>query len=398
MNSNKFIEINTDRLDYLLNIYGISRSDLLNKISFNLKKKKVESEIFGNQISIANLKKTDKIFGKGLYFYTDPCVPSQDEKASIFFRKNDFNVDLNFADRWRINKIEDEVKSLQSIMSLSGYKIKRSLKTYKLQNNPFDVAIEVRKKIQIEKSVDDKEFLNQFISQLAQQNIVVYEFIEQHNLKNKTNFEGLYLKPNIIAIKRQQYALKKEIFTLAHELGHYLLNKEEIDQNAYENQVINPSLKQFENWCNHFAFYFLVGEEAKNLFQYFAKQQDIANPTILDLSQNRKISRLAIYTHLLYSEKISQDIYIQLKSSLADEYKKNTLVRKQQNENRKQLAKEQGNKLSGGVAKPINSPLVKDIYRHAYLNGTVEEIDVLNQFKPNKQQIANDYFDKLIYG
>ncbi|MFX4971243.1 ImmA/IrrE family metallo-endopeptidase, partial [Acinetobacter baumannii] len=66
--------------------------------------------------------------------------------------------------------------------------------------------------------------MKNFISKFAENNILVFEFIETHNKKEKANINGFYLTPNVIVLKRNQKSFSREIFTLAHELGHYLLN------------------------------------------------------------------------------------------------------------------------------------------------------------------------------
>ena len=52
--------------------------------------------------------------------------------------------------------------------------------------------------------------------------LFVFEYIETWNKKEKTNIDGFYLKPNVIVLKHHKH-YKREIFTLAHELGHCLL-------------------------------------------------------------------------------------------------------------------------------------------------------------------------------
>ena len=67
-------------------------------------------------------------------------------------------------------------------------------------------------------------------------------------------------------LKRQQQALRREIFTLAHELGHYLLNEEEVESLDFADMYGNSGNK-VENWCNEFAFYFLAGRYANTIHQ-----------------------------------------------------------------------------------------------------------------------------------
>ena len=91
------IEYNISRLQYLLNLYKISVDDLLSMISDGLKKPIAMVDIFSKEINLSHLKRIDKIFNKGLHFYLDPKAPESSKEASIFFRKQDFNSELNIA-------------------------------------------------------------------------------------------------------------------------------------------------------------------------------------------------------------------------------------------------------------------------------------------------------------
>lgn len=104
-----------------------------------------------------------------------------------------------------------------------------------------------------------KEFLRALISKFAEKNILVFEFVETWNKKEKANIDGFYLAPNVIVLKRHQSSFRREIFTLIHELGHYLLNEEEIEELDISN-FANNKLSDIERWCNDFAYYFLVGD------------------------------------------------------------------------------------------------------------------------------------------
>ena len=88
---------------------------------------------------------------------------------------------------------------------------------------------------------------------MATKNIMVFEFIETWNKKEKANIDGFYLKPNLIVLKRHQ-SFSREIFTLAHELGHYLLDEEEIEEINYS--VYNKNFHQLKDGVMilHFSF------------------------------------------------------------------------------------------------------------------------------------------------
>ena len=198
--------------------------------------------------------------------------------------------------------------------------------------------------IPIKRDAADKNFLKYFIQKLADVDVLVYEFVEHHNLKRKTVWEGMFLRPNAIAIKRQQKALKREIFTLAHEFAHYLLNLEDIDDDP-----LRKSQADVEKWCNDFAFYFIVGEERKNLLELLKGDPSISNKKVLELSNQLHISRLAIYTHFVAHGEIQENLYEKLCSDLhqaeESELKQRGLTEK---------AKDK--KLGGRAPKPIYPP------------------------------------------
>src|SRR5690606_25411780 len=101
------------------------------------------------------------------------------------------------------------------------------------------------------------------IAAMAAKNVLVFELVETWN-QEKTNVEGLFLKPNVIVLKRHQNALRREIFTLAHEFGHYLLGQEEVEELPLE-VLAQKNLTDVERWCNDLAFHFLAGDHARVL-------------------------------------------------------------------------------------------------------------------------------------
>lgn len=391
---NETIEINQERLQYLLDIYGVSKVDILTSLNIKRKKKLTAFDVFNDNIKLSILKQIDKLFfGKGLSFYTNPQQPSRDKNASLFFRKTNFKNDLTQADRWRVNLIQSEIDKLRAIQKLSDYKITRILPTYTIDSAPEAIARQIRRELGINfRPRKDKDFLKSFIFSLAENDILVTEFVEAHNLKKKTTWEGMFLSPNIIAIKRQQNAFKREIFTLAHELGHYLLEYEEIDNDILASPQ-NES-QYLEHWCNDFAFYFLLGDYAQESLQW-RKSFDIEDSRIKELSQICHISPLAIYTHLAIQKTISWDDYEEIKRALKKDFEE----RQRQEKERKELERLRNSKSKGGgTPQPIHTPLEQNIYRHAYFKGVIEEIDILNYFKPNKQQIRSGFIDKILYG
>jgi Zn-dependent peptidase ImmA (M78 family) len=208
-----------------------------------------------------------------------------------------------------VNAFEDLKHSLSAISKLSDFTIKRKIKTYTIQSDAKQVAGELREKLYPGFYSNRRDFLKEWISKLAEFNILVFEFVETWNKKEKANIDGFYLKPNMIVLKRHQ-AFTREIFTLAHELGHYLLDEEEVE--SVDDQNINlRDENRIETWCNQFAFHFLAGEysETLNELEQTGPQNDYHRETIENISRQTHLSRLALYTHLLFNNQISHTNY-----------------------------------------------------------------------------------------
>lgn len=266
--------------------------------------------------------------------------------------------------------MEARIQSLSALSILSSYTIIKETKSYSLNDNARDVANKIREVFYPKgKKKNDRDFLKELIRLFAKQNIFVFEFIEQHNVLNKTSLNGVFISPHYIILKRQQLSFKREIFTLAHELGHYLLQKEEIDQILFENKKLN----EVESWCNKFASYFLIGEKLDILEGLDFSDKD----AVMKFSSEFHISRLALLTHLAVNSKISWEDYKKAKTDIDEEYKKDQERKKQ----KKQEDKENGIKQGGASSKPIFSPLEKSIYSNAYFEGVIGEYELLSHFK-----------------
>ena len=368
------LEINVNRIEYLQKLFGLNCEDFLERINEGLKKPLTKECIFNKQIKISHLKKVDKIFGKGLSFYTDPAKLPQNKSSSIFFRKNDFNSKLEFGDRKLVHKIECRISSLSALSTLSNYKIKRKMKEHSLNDKPREIAEQIRKQLLPKQKIKyDRDFLKELIGRASEHNILVLEFVETWNKKDKTNLNGFFIAPHYIVVKRQQGSLKREIFTLAHELGHYLLNKEEIDNVRFD-VFMN---KEVEKWCNEFAFAFLVGDAKLNAIK---SMKSIDSSELKKISQSLHVSRLALFTYLFMNKRISSNRYSQLKKQLDAEYKR----KKEEQEQKKKQNESSGIKSQGRAPKPIFSPLEKDIYASAYFEGVCDEYRVLSHFKTKR--------------
>lgn len=371
-----------------MSLYGMTKHDLLSKISVGLKNQILENEIFNNEIKLSHLKRVDKIFNKGLSYYIDPKNLTKSKEESIFFRKDNFNAELNLGAIQIVNKFEEEKIAFSTLAKLSDFKFKRVVSVFKVSDNPNDVALEIRKILYPDFHQEKRDFLKSFINKLAENNILVFEFVETHNKKEKANINGFYLAPNVIVLKRNQKSLRKEIFTLAHELAHYLLNEEEIDDNISDDTLDYHNLNKIERWCNDFAYYFLAGDFNKSILNL-----NIANSTndyhhdlIENISKHTHLSSISLYTRLLLNGKISAVNYKKISEELFDSIRNWELKEKQRLEIEKQKALEEGRKQQGSVPKPIISPLYLKTIQNALNVGLINEVEFCKKLsiKPEK--------------
>ena len=366
------IEQNISRLKYLLSLYKMTVDDLLVLINEGLKTKLSKEDIFSNEVNLNILKRIDKIFNKGLHFYLDPKSPEVSQDASIFFRKSEFGTDLNIGAKKIVNQFEEFKISLSAISKLAELDIKRTLPVFRINHDPKLVAKQIRKDLYPEFNSNPKEFLRGLISTFAENNILVFEFVETWNKKEKANIDGFFLTPNVIVLKRQQASFRREIFTLIHELGHYLLNEEEIEQLDIFN-FGNNKLSAIERWCNDFAYYFLAGEfnRAFENIETADSNNDYHFELIGNISRKTHLSQIALFTKLLYQRKISQYAYNNIKADFDEQYR----IRQEELEKQKELDKILGKKNEGRAPKPMNSPLLISTIQTAFYEGVINEYD-----------------------
>lgn len=377
------VEQNIQRLKYLLSLLKMSVDELLPIISVGLKTPISKEQIFAANIEIGHLKRIDKVFNKGIHYYLDPKSPDISKDASIFFRKNKFDVDLNLGARKIVNHFEEFKISLSAIAELSDIKFERQLPIYKISNSPKNVANEIRQVIGPEFKDKSKEYLTELINKLAEKNILVFEFVETWNKKDKANIDGFFLKPNVIVLKRYQISFKREIFTLAHELGHYLLDEEEIDKIEYDD-LANQNLSKIENWCNDFAYYFLSGEFEKVIesIDNSNAQNDYNIDLVKSISDKTHLSRIAIFTKLLLLNKISPANYKKVRNEFEEEFR----IAQEKINKQRELDKQNGINTGGSTPIPIKSPLLVSTIQTAFYEGVINEYEFCKKLniKPEK--------------
>ncbi len=373
-------EFNIDRLNYLLMLYGMSKEQLLSRLNEDRKRPFTIDDISGNEIRVSLLKKIDDIFKKGLMFYLDFSPTGIDQKTKVLFRKKKFQSELSFEDK----RIVDSFESLKSL--LDGYRALTDTTNteYPLRGSataqqcPKAVADKVRGTILPDKAIaDHRKYLQAIIQRLADINVYVFEFVEAWNKREKTTIDGFYIEPNVIVLKRQK-SYKREIFTLAHEIGHYLLGVEDVeslDMSKVESSRVSNSV---ERWCNDFAFYLIAGDAVSELDKFKNYSEDL-NHAIDRIAAATHISRMAWYTKLAYEKIVPMPRYRAIISHLEDEYEQRL------QEKREEMKMSQS---KAQTPRPIISPLYLETMQYAYYNGLVSEATFCEQLKIPQNHLA----------
>jgi len=375
------VDQNISRLKNLMKMYKVSSNELISEISEGLKKTLTVEDIMSKQIKLSHLKRIDKFFNKGLHYYLDPKAPETSKEASIFFRKEIFNSELNIGAKKIVNKFEEFKISLSAIAKLADIEFNRTFPVYTLQDNPSIVARNIREVLYPTFNPDLKTFLKSLISKFAEYNILVFEFVEYWNQKEKANINGFFLSSNVIVLKRQQSSFRREIFTLIHELAHFLLNEEEIEKVDYFKEEDSSVI---EKWCHSFAFHFLIGDRLKEFenIKLASPENDYQFELIEAISKDTHLSQLALFTNLLFQNKISRENYEKIRNDFEERHKlKQEEMRKQ-----KEKDKELGIKRRGSAPQPIKSPLLVSTIQTAFYEGVLNEYEVCQKLniKPDK--------------
>lgn len=376
------VGINKERIHYLLALYRMSEESLLSILNEGRKRKIQKDNIFCNAIDLPLLKKVDKIFDKGLDFYTDFSPLTTSKSDSILFRKSKFGIKLNNESIRTVHRFETLKQTIDAYNKLSKLNIQPNIAHYSIKDNPIEIAHIARNYFYPGNIKDTKKFLVAMINKCAEHNVFVFEYIESWNKKEKTNIDGFYLKPNMIVLKRHKH-YKREIFTFAHELGHYMLGKEEVEQVDIVNIDTENRQNVVEKWCNDFAYYFIMGEAAKKL-EIISKvnaDNDYYMDYIANISNQTHISKLAIFTRLYIDKKMTFNQYDIIKNNLIQEYQE-----------RKEKEKSQKEKRFGTPPNPILSPLFLKSMQYAYFKGIVNEMTFCKRLN-----IKPENFEKTLW-
>lgn len=381
------VAINKERINYLLSLYKMTEEEFLHIATKGLKYPFIWKDVYCDSVTLNVLKRVDSVFHKGLFYYADPAIPEKNKDFSVFFRKDSFGTDLNLGARQRVREFEDLKTRLNTISKLSDIKLSRKLPICSVSSNPREIAFSIRDRVLPTFTHKKREFLENIINRLGILNILVFEFADIKQKKEKANIDGFYLSPNAIVLKRRQESFSREIFTLAHELGHYLLNQEEIEEvdiATLYRQI--GSVTNVEHWCNTFAYFVLLGKDNAALLDKvtaFNSHNDYGYDLVEKVSKETNLSRLAIFTNLLIQKKLSHDSYINIKTELEAEW----LEKKHREDLKKEQDKANGIETQGRNPKPINAEIVKDIYNVGLSSGVIGENEYCNAMKIRPNEI-----------
>ncbi len=325
--SNKFeVNFNFNRLQYLLYYFNVDIDFVLDKINEGTKNKVKIQDLKKDKIKLSLLKKIDKIFDKGISFYTSMENIEKTKSKSIFFRKKVVD-DLNFEDIKVVSKFEDKRLECEILAQNINYDVKRVFRKY---NYKTDDVLDVVKEIREFFKIYEKENLNTKFFQDENKNSeggkskylkTLFKIIENNNIfifehkeywqerwnKEKLKFDGFFISPYLIVLK-QQKSVRKETFTLLHEFAHYLIDEEEVEGIEEKFKITNNKI---ENWCYNFAFYFEL-YEYKTSFENleFAKKENNLQKENIEIFYNKTfLSYSSLYTGLRNLNKIDEIHY-----------------------------------------------------------------------------------------
>lgn len=126
----EYVSINKERIKYLLSLYRMTVDELLCVATKGLKKPFTWQDVYQDQIPLNVLKRIDRVFRKGLFYYADPVTPAKTKSASVFFRKTTFGADLNLGARQRVREFEDLKNRLNTLSKLSDIALERRQESF----------------------------------------------------------------------------------------------------------------------------------------------------------------------------------------------------------------------------------------------------------------------------
>ncbi len=329
-------------------------------------------KLFEGKVNSVQLERLVEVSGKHLGFWAMTFPATGQYYRSILYRKNRFNRDLTHQDRLLVVQEEDNAGLLIETCEELGLRLRRKLPRFNVKKNaPSLAAYETLDLLGIRAEyANPRIFLKDMVAKLSDYNIVINEHIDSKSERGQSNLAGFFIKTRTIVFKRQRHRYR-ELFTLAHELGHYMLGNEYVDSSL----SLDGNLKGEEGWCNNFAFHLILGpERVQELDDLTDKQMHDARGVIARFAERHHISSLAIYYYFLREKRISLTEYNEKKNFI------------------KAASKKRGN-LPLSKALPLVSPLELGILCEACDREILTRSEVVRRYKGQLpiERIFSDY-------
>ena len=144
---------------------------------------------------------------------------------------------------------------------------------------------------------------------------------------------------------------------------------------------MSSGLSEIEKWCNDFAFYLLIGDDAVKLddLKYVNANNDYAHDMIKRMSDETHVSMLAIYTRLVIEKKMTQDDYSLVRGGI--------MANVRRAEEKRKMERPEGSSVMSSP-RPIISNLFRDTMQCALYRGVIDEATFCQQLnvKPEKME------------
>jgi len=252
----------------------------------------------------SDIKKIDTFLKRGIPFYFLDEVP--EERIFPKFRSKYGNFENPEIEK-KLREYAELREEIQFLVQEQRLSLKRNIQKYTIDDEPAEVANKISKildfKIKDYEKTNSRVLFEIIRSKIENEDIFVFRDALPHELRGCIFLDDKY--PPLILVNSSDDK-NAEIFSLLHEFGHYLLDMEDIDID--EINANNPSSKS-ENWCNSFAYFFLINEEIERKEEFMNSdiKEKISDEWLKNLSERYKVSKLAFMYRLFLLKKITKD-------------------------------------------------------------------------------------------
>lgn len=253
MQENINIAVNHKVLVWAREAIVLNRTNTSEKTGISTKRL-IQLEEGEKQPTLAELKELSKAYKRTIATLLLKTPPQ--EKPLPADRRTVNSTDLgNFHEKtiMAVRKARALVVSLIELKQDAGIAIPLFKYKATLQDNPAELANELRKEInldQIRQFENINHVLDAYIEKVESLGVAVFQLsLTQDKLRGFSIVDEI---TPIIGIKRGGEAPTAKIFTLFHELGHIILNEGGLCD------LSESSTLQIEKWCNGFAAEILI--------------------------------------------------------------------------------------------------------------------------------------------